>query len=505
MAAIAELNDVLTRCGVNVAAQRTRIINNEGFTTVADFGMLEGDADVAEMAKRLASRPAANRVNLGTIVLKRIQALVYWVRDRQKRGLGIDAADFTDAAMLEAMRVKVVRKELKDTKEPDVKDLGKFDPDLFESYEDAFANLLAQSIGVQGEPLRYVIRDDTPPAVFATTEQERMYQLAHTGDGFDLDNAMVYRKLKAFLIDGPGWPWIEPHDADEDGREAWLAWTNHYNGEGELSKRTALAKAKLDVLHYKNERSMSFEKVVEQLSLIFQTLNKDDDESLSDRQQVEKLLKCITTDDPELRGAKVVVSNQYAADFTNACAFFSREVARIHGPAQLEARRDRSCKRRVSSTDRTRHGRGRFGGRGGGRGGRGGRFGGRSGRGGRGNNNRQSIINGVDVSDPTRSFTDDEWNALSFNGGRAYVAQARERMSASRGGQGGGQRSGDGGRGPGQRNAGAVHIQDDDTHQASEHSTNTGGRGERGGRNGTGFGRGAYGGNRSTPSSLSSS
>jgi hypothetical protein len=45
----------------------------------------------------------------------------------------------------------------------------------------------------------------------------------------------------------------------ENGRNAYLAWIAHYkNEEGELSKRTTLVKAKLETLHYKNERSMSF-------------------------------------------------------------------------------------------------------------------------------------------------------------------------------------------------------------------------------------------------------
>jgi hypothetical protein len=36
----------------------------------------------------------------------------------------------------------LVRKEMKEVTEPDVMDLGKFDPDLFESFEDAFKNPL---------------------------------------------------------------------------------------------------------------------------------------------------------------------------------------------------------------------------------------------------------------------------------------------------------------------------------------------------------------------------
>jgi hypothetical protein len=47
-----------------------------------------------------------------------------------------------------------------------VKELGKFDPDDFDAYEDAFLNLLAQSYGVLREPLRYVVRPEEVPETF---------------------------------------------------------------------------------------------------------------------------------------------------------------------------------------------------------------------------------------------------------------------------------------------------------------------------------------------------
>ena len=76
-----------------------------------------------------------------------------------------------------------------------------------------------------------------------------MYQLPLTGGSFELDNQAVYQKLKAFLIDSPGWAWIKPHGTAEDGRTAYMAWTVHYNGKGELSKHTVVAKLRLDQLH----------------------------------------------------------------------------------------------------------------------------------------------------------------------------------------------------------------------------------------------------------------
>jgi hypothetical protein len=63
-----------------------------------------------------------------------------------------------------------------------------------------------------------------------------MYQFPLVDGSFELDNQVVYRKLKAFLINSPGWAWIEPHDSAENRRNTYLAWVDHYNGEGELSK-----------------------------------------------------------------------------------------------------------------------------------------------------------------------------------------------------------------------------------------------------------------------------
>ena len=118
------------------------------------------------------------------------------------------------------------------------------------------------------------------------------------------------------------------------------------------------------------------------------------------------------------------------------------------------------------------------------------------------------MINGVDGSDPTCSFTADEWNRICSNGGCSYVAQAREGING-RGhvGQGGGR---DGGReygcGGGPRNVNETKFNKGEEHdygQQREHGHGQGGQGKGKGRgavhgsdrigcNGTGFGRGAY-------------
>jgi hypothetical protein len=107
--AMDNLNAILMVCGVADPVQRTNIIVNESFTSLEDFCMFENDKDVNRMASRLASRTIQEgRVHLGTIVIKKLQALVFWCKDHQMRGANLVAAEFTQAALMEVMENKQV-------------------------------------------------------------------------------------------------------------------------------------------------------------------------------------------------------------------------------------------------------------------------------------------------------------------------------------------------------------------------------------------------------------
>jgi hypothetical protein len=235
-------------------------------------------------------------------------------------------------ATIEKMHIEKGR----DTGNVSVMDLGKFNPDDFETHETAFINLLAQTYGVQCENLKYIVRNVIIPAEFVNDAKRRMYQLPLTGKAYSTDNKSVYRLLKSFLVNTSGWTWIELYDTMENGGGAFLAWTSHYNDQGQLLKRTAMAKARVKSLFYKNECSLSFEKVMEILSKSFSTLDKDPDERYSEHQKVEKLLRCIQMPDMEVVAQKSVIVSQYVNDFSGACNYFLAQVSRLHGGAQLE-------------------------------------------------------------------------------------------------------------------------------------------------------------------------
>ena len=90
------------------------------------------------------------------------------------------------------------------------------------------------------------------PVIFTDDFEERMFQMPLTGQEYNLDNHALYAKLKAFLVGSVGYAWIRGYNHTSNGCTSFQAWVEHYNGAGELNKRTALAKARMRELHYKN-------------------------------------------------------------------------------------------------------------------------------------------------------------------------------------------------------------------------------------------------------------
>ena len=182
---------------------------NEGFTSVEDLAVLEMDTDVSDMVKCMASCTAADgHVNLGTIQIKRIQALAWWICDRMKHGQPIVEADFNATVMHTSMELKHIKKECRTT-DAGIKDLNKFNLDDFDVQKGAFLNLLVQTYGAHIEPIHYVIYLMDTLMESIDMVEERMFQLPLVRPRYDEDNCVVSHKLKAFLINMAGWAWIE--------------------------------------------------------------------------------------------------------------------------------------------------------------------------------------------------------------------------------------------------------------------------------------------------------
>jgi hypothetical protein len=64
-----------TMCGIMTATNRATLINIEGLDSVEAFASMNGDSDVTEMAKRIATRPNAAA---GRFILRRMQKRGFW-------------------------------------------------------------------------------------------------------------------------------------------------------------------------------------------------------------------------------------------------------------------------------------------------------------------------------------------------------------------------------------------------------------------------------------------
>jgi hypothetical protein len=124
-----DVHHVLTVCGIGTDVEHQVFILVEGLNSLDSFGDLSGDNDVTEMAKRLAGRPVVNgHVIVGTKHIKRIQGLVHWVKDHQKRNLVTDYLEWDAGTMQAAMDRKESQKNFENV-DIDMIDPGKCNTD----------------------------------------------------------------------------------------------------------------------------------------------------------------------------------------------------------------------------------------------------------------------------------------------------------------------------------------------------------------------------------------
>ena len=164
---VSGIRTVLAVCGVIDPDHLNLICTGEGLTSIADFGVFYSDCDVVDMAKRVSSRTINyGCVNLGTVHIKKIQALVWWINDRQKFGQDFDPAKFNQATMLASMQSKRIKKD-QPSRDVATITLEKFNPYDFETHEDSFMNMLSQALRISKKfPLRYVVHSTVMPVVF---------------------------------------------------------------------------------------------------------------------------------------------------------------------------------------------------------------------------------------------------------------------------------------------------------------------------------------------------
>jgi hypothetical protein len=225
------------------------------------------------------------------------------------------------------------------------------------------------------------------------------------GDQYNKDNAKVYGIFKQLCLEDPGRSYILDFDRIKDGRGAWLAMCNHYEGDSFRNRSKEEAYMNLDHLHYEGERKgFTFEKFIEKHNECYLELSRHD-ELVYKEKKVRDLLNRINAH--ELQAAKQQLRSDATmrGNFQAAANFIALSMT----PAK------QSCQSVAATTTKSKGRQGR-----GGHGNRGGRQSGGRGQGnnqsrghGRGNGGRGRGRGGRGGNQNLGYYTKEEWSTLT--------------------------------------------------------------------------------------------
>jgi hypothetical protein len=499
-----DVDHVLILCGFANPVHRQKLVEQEGLDTMEAFGYIP-DETIDRTARAWEAR-GRDRIPFGINRIIKLKAVAYWVRKSLREGSPVTIAVLTPA-MVSAMIRERALEEAEGKRDEKLFYPPQFDPTKYIAWERSFENYLDSRRGRSKISLSYIIRPVDADPETATTEYEKAILGApHTGPAFEEDNREVYRIYKDLMIGTDGWAWFNQAPVG-NGRAAHRLIVNHYRGNPETARRAAQAEADIEKLVYykENPPHMTFEKYVSRLTENF-VLLEDNDQGLSETQKVKQFLKGIMSTHTDVMHIKSQTRANYPTDFHGAITFMAMQLSLIPGYMSQGDDHKRGAKRQVSallagmdqdafqafiaSADRyAQLGRGR-------------------GRGG-GNRHRGKLeieyINGrqyrsgVDVTDPNRTFSPDEFARLKAGGHAAWLANIRwNNGGRPRGGGGGGRGANRGGRGHGRgHNAGrrVAFVESQQQDESGMAATNANAN-QRGGNAGARFGGRRYHGGR---------
>ncbi len=387
-AALAGFNAALTRIGF--ANEAIASMNQNQIVSTTSLIGMEKD-DVEQLMKIIRGGQGAPVIPVPFMAQKKFTILCYWINRRTRLGESIAPGLFNDQAILQYGRLMV--QESKDDETEGVKAPSEFKTGhKWKPFKEGCIAFFNTNLGMDRVPFSYIIREDQNPgdplAAYPNEHARLIAITPHAGLEYETDNGRVYDHLKSWTLNGPAWTWIRSFNNARNGRAAWLALLDHYEGDAQRDRVKDAAYAAIAQARYFGDRKrFSFETYV--------TIHQDAYEDLeqygqviSADKRVRDLLQGIK--DPKANAAKetILANNHLRNDFTSA-------VTHLATSLQLQGSISDTNPRNVSGLQS---------GRGGGRQGRG-RGRGRSQAQGRGRGRGRNIYLG--------SYSPEQWAALS--------------------------------------------------------------------------------------------
>jgi len=233
-------------------------LQNLGLTSLEDYCDIS-EKDVPAIMKELRR---------GNVLVRQtsqnyLQALRYWVMRKERLQVNYLPQQFTD----EVMRTSLQRYQC--SLEPPSHDMIKA-PEKFKEkmkwrdFSEAFLTYMQRMKGQADFSLAYILRanEDHTNIDYDDYDTIEAYEEAivpFSGLQYDLDNNAVFDALKSYVLGGPNWTWIQDFEKRRDGRGAWLALKEHFDGPSNQIRLKAEAYAAIRQAEYKGSKNFSYE------------------------------------------------------------------------------------------------------------------------------------------------------------------------------------------------------------------------------------------------------
>jgi hypothetical protein len=278
MADPAAFSACLTHLGFD--APTRQLLNDQGIGTMGDLLHLPS-VEVDRMVQHLSRwRPRAaddgeDQAPAATfpyLAVRKLKALRIWADYRTLRGQVPTPAVFDGAVIGRFLnRLTELEEAARTCKDDeDIKTPSQFaSMSSWPSWMELFKTFLGQHRSVvAGTPLSYVIRDEdavTPEmlaAVYDSVDDDLIGTSMLEGEAFVRDNQRVYDLLKPLIIEGPGWPFMQPLNRHRDGRGAFKALKAQAEGRSAVATRKAKAYAMIATANFTGKGHYSFDQYV---------------------------------------------------------------------------------------------------------------------------------------------------------------------------------------------------------------------------------------------------
>lgn len=177
-------------------------------------------------------------------------------------------------------------------------------------------------------PLAFVIREDAVPQPNQVFQSEHHRLIAITplqGLEYEEDNGRVFDLLKSWTINSHAWTWMRAYNNVRNGRQAWLALVQHFEGDAQRDRvkdqaYTSIASAK----YYGEKKRFTFETYVTIHQYAYADLEQSG-EIILEEKRVRDLLSNIKDNSPAANAAKgtILTTPTLRNSFANAVTHLS--------------------------------------------------------------------------------------------------------------------------------------------------------------------------------------